>query len=148
MDTQIRAKQAAVNRYHAGFENGTMDDATAGPRLRELHHQIAQLTARRDTLAAAIASQPQPPAPAVIGHLASYLRRVIDAGAPAERKAAIEALISQIRVTPEGLIPVFKIPQPGTPIPGQPGPTGSQATVRTKDSSVGDSGIEPLTSSV
>jgi len=89
-----------------------MDDTTAGPRLRDLHDQITQLTARHNELAATIASQPQPPAPALIGHLASYLRQIIDAGAPAERKAAIEALIHQIRVTPEGLIPMFRIPQP------------------------------------
>jgi site-specific DNA recombinase len=82
----------------------------------------------------------------VIGHLASYLSQVIDAGTPAERKAVIEALIHQIHVTPEGLIPVFKIPLPGTPIPGQPAATSSKATVRTMDSSVELRGLEPLAS--
>jgi hypothetical protein len=33
---QIQAKQAAVSRYHTAFENGTMDDTTAGPRLKTL----------------------------------------------------------------------------------------------------------------
>lgn len=63
-DRATRAGAAAVDRYHAAFENGSMDDTTARPRLRELHHQITQLTARRDELADAIASQPQPPPPA------------------------------------------------------------------------------------
>jgi len=32
--TQIHAKETAITRYHTAFENGTMDDTTAGPRLK------------------------------------------------------------------------------------------------------------------
>src|SRR5258708_34395837 len=112
-----------------------MHHPPAGPRPRALHDQLPQPPARRDELADIVASQPQAPGPAVIGHLASYLSQVIDVGTPAERKAVVEALIHQIRVTPEGLIPVFKIPQPGTPAPGEPARTGTQTPVRTMDSS-------------
>ena len=118
--TQIRAKQAAVDRYHTAFENGTMDDTTAGPRLRGLHDQITQLTARRDELAATLASQPKAPGPALIGHLASYLSQVIDAGTPAERKAVVEALIHQIRVTPEDSSPCSESPSPEFRSPANP----------------------------
>lgn len=31
---QITSTEAAITRYHATFEKGTMDDATAGPRIR------------------------------------------------------------------------------------------------------------------
>jgi site-specific DNA recombinase len=36
-------------------------------------------------------------------------------GLKAERKAAIKALVAEIRITDEGLIPVFRIPRPRTP---------------------------------
>jgi site-specific DNA recombinase len=40
---QITTTEAAINRYHTAFENGTMDDTTAGPRIRDLRQQLARL---------------------------------------------------------------------------------------------------------
>jgi site-specific DNA recombinase len=55
---QIKHKEAAIDRYHAAFENGTMDDATAGQRLKTLHDQIAQLTIRAEELTEALNHEP------------------------------------------------------------------------------------------
>ncbi|TWG16395.1 hypothetical protein FHU34_111731 [Micromonospora taraxaci] len=54
----------AIDRYHTAFENSTMDDATAGPRIRELRQRLAQLQARHTELDAGLTSQPAPPSPA------------------------------------------------------------------------------------
>lgn len=136
---QIKTKQQAIDRYHTAFENGTMDDTIAGPRLRELRDQIDLLQARRDQITDAISAQPAPPPPGTFEHLATYLRDVTAAGTTAERKAAIEALIHEIRITEQGLIPVYQIPAPDSPIPGHDDTT----PVRTMVGSVGPVGFEP-----
>ena len=116
---QIQAKQAAVLRYQAAFENGTMDDTTAGPRLRELQQQLIGLKARQAELDDANAEVPAPPPPGILGHLRDELAALISGeGNAIQRKAAIEALIHEIRITEKGLIPVYQIPAPDTVIPG------------------------------
>jgi site-specific DNA recombinase len=122
---QIRQKEAAIERYHLAFENGTMDDTTAGDRLKALRGEIAQLTAHADELADAMGSEPTAPPPGTIERLQTYLADTITSGTQAERKAVIEALVAEIRITEEGVIPVFRIPEPSTPIPGG----GDTATV-------------------
>jgi len=141
---QISAKETAIGRYHAAFENGTMDDTTAGPRLRELRDDITRLRARHAELTDTI-SAPQPPPAATLDHLRGYLPRLLTAHGPAiERKAAIETLIHEIRITDQGLTPVYKIPAPGTPIPGHD--TATQTAVRTMGHKVELWGFEPQTS--
>jgi site-specific DNA recombinase len=117
---QIQAKQNAISRYQAAFENGTMDDATAGPRLRELQQQLIQLKARQAELDDTNAdNQPQPPKPAALSQLRAHLAELVtEEGNAIERKAAIEALIHEIRITEKGLIPVYQIPAPATTSPG------------------------------
>ncbi len=142
---QIRQKEAAIERYHLAFENGTIDDATAGDRLKVLRGEIAQLTARADELADAMGSEPTAPPPGTIERLQTYLADTIASGTTAERKAAIEALVAEVRITEEGVIPVFRIPEPSTTIPGG----GDTATisgtepVRAMVRSVGPVGLEP-----
>jgi len=134
---QIQAKQAAVLRYQAAFENGTMDDVTAGPRLRELQQELIALKARQAELDDANAELPQPPPPGILGHLRDYLPSLITGqGNAIQRKAAIEALIHEIRITEKGLIPVYQIPAPDTTIPGQD-------PVRAMPDSEHQDGLEP-----
>ncbi len=59
-----------------------------------------------------------------------------------------DAFVAEIRLTEEGVIPVFRVPGPGTPIPdrdpseaGQTTPTGDP--VRAMGRSVGRQGLEP-----
>ncbi|GAA4715004.1 hypothetical protein Prum_039210 [Phytohabitans rumicis] len=108
---QINTTQTAIDRYHTAFENGTMDDATAGPRIQELRHKITQLKAHRDDLAASLEAEPAPPPPGTIERLRAYLHHTIAEGTSGERKRAIEALVAEIRINQEGrVIPIFKIP--------------------------------------
>src|SRR6266568_3551393 len=74
--------------------------------------------------------------------LQAYLAAAIANGTANERKAAIEALIAEIRTTEEGVIPVFRIPGPRTPIPGGDGTATIAGTepVRAMVRSVGLSG--------
>ena len=61
-------------------------------------------------------------------------------------KAAVEALIAEIRITGEGIIPVFRIPGPRSPIPGETSTTSTSAVpVRAMVRSVGRVGLEPTT---
>ncbi len=126
--TQTKQKEAAIERYHLAFENGTMDDATAGDRLKELRSDIALLKARADELADTMAGEPAPPSPGTIERLQTYLAEVLASGTPAERKAVIEALVAEIRITEEGVIPVLRVPGPRTPIPGGNDTATSAAT--------------------
>jgi hypothetical protein len=64
-----------------------------------------------------IGNEPAAPPPHTIQQLGTYLHDILDADTPAERKAAVEALIAEIRITEEGIIPVFRIPGPGSPHP-------------------------------
>jgi len=95
-----------------------MDEESAGARVRKLRGEITQLTARADELTDAMGSEPTAPPPSTIERLQAYLADAITNGTANERKAAIEALIAEIRITEEGVIPVFRIPGPRTPVPG------------------------------
>ena len=123
-----------------------MDDTVAGQRLKTLHGEIAQLTTRAQDLADTIGIQTAAPPPSVIENLQAYLADAIARGTPAERKAAIEALVAEVRITDEGLIPVFRVPSSSQSIPGE---TTSAATtepaVRAMLRSVGRLGLEPRT---
>ena len=112
MSGQIAAVQAKIDRYHTAFENGTMDDETAGPRIKELRREAEQLKARLDDLTDHLDQQPEAPSPAVITQVRTYLAGTIATGTSGERKRAIEALVAEVRITDQGLIPVFKIPGP------------------------------------
>jgi site-specific DNA recombinase len=142
---QIKHSEAAVERYHAAFENGTMDDTTAGQRLKVLHGQIARLTARAEELTEALSHEPAPPAPGVIADLQAFLADAIASGTPAERKAAIEALVAEVRITDHGLIPVFRIPSPRQSVPRDTITATAEPAVRTMLRSVGRVGLEPTT---
>jgi site-specific DNA recombinase len=100
-----------------------MDDATAGQRLKILHDQIAQLIIRTEELTDALASELVPPPAGVIEDLQAYLADAIASGTPAERKAAIEALVAEVRITDHGLIPAF----PESPAPARRSPATQTA---------------------
>ncbi|MGC4895468.1 recombinase family protein [Micromonospora sp. DT31] len=141
---QITTTEAAIDRYHTAFENGTMDDTTAGPRIRELRQQLAQLHTRHAELAAGLAAQPAPPAPGTIALIRDYLTTIMASGSDTERKAAIETLIAEVQLTDQGVIPVFKIPTDTTmPPPETDGGTSEEPPVRTMVRSVGRQGLEP-----
>jgi site-specific DNA recombinase len=84
-------------------------------------------------------SQPAPPAPGTIDQLHTCLA----SGTPAERKAAIQALVGEVRITNDGLVPVFRIPRPRTATPGSD--STAIGLVRAMGQPVGRLGLEPRT---
>jgi site-specific DNA recombinase len=90
-------------------------------------------------------NEPTAPPPGTIERLQTYLADTIACGTTAERKAAIEPFVAEVRITEEGVIPVFRIPEPSTPIPGGGDIATITATepVRAMVRSVGRQGLEP-----
>ncbi len=79
-------KKAAIERYHLAFENGTMNDATAGERLKVLRGEIAQFTVRADEPADAMGREPAPPPPGTLERFQAYLAETIANGTPANAR--------------------------------------------------------------
>ena len=78
---QIATAEAPIDHYHAAFENGTMDDETAGHRIKELRRKIVQLQGQRGARGGV--SVPCPPNPE------RRLRRVTRAHAVSDRSKMI-----------------------------------------------------------
>jgi site-specific DNA recombinase len=144
--TQITTAEAAITRYHLAFENGTMDDATAGDRIRELRQRLARLHSRRAELDQAPA-EPTAPPPGTITKIRDHLATIMTSGTDTERKAAVEALVHEVQLTDQGVIPVFKIPtDDNAPLPDGSGADEQDGSpVRTMVRSVEPRGLEPLT---
>ncbi len=77
--------------------------------------------------------------------LADHIDRIIEDGAPAQRKALIEELVEEIQIIGPGQIrPIYRIPRHIQSEPADENGT----TVRTMGNLVGDTGIEPVTPAV
>jgi site-specific DNA recombinase len=127
----IKHKVAAIDRYHAAFENGTMDDATAGQRLKTLHDQIAQLTIRTEELTDALARELVPPPAGVIADLQAYLANAITSGTPASAKPPSKPSSPKSASPTTGSSPCFGSQasgrrSPATRTPPQPKPRFAQ----------------------
>jgi hypothetical protein len=126
----------ARDRYRTAFENGAMDEADTGRRLHELRAEIDALKLRRDEIADAIEDEPAPPSPADIERIRQHLAHVIANGTAAERKAAIEQLITEVRITEDDeIIPIFRIPASGETVRAMPRMVGRDSNPRAKRSS-------------
>jgi site-specific DNA recombinase len=148
ISAQIKTKTAAIDRYLTAFEAGTMDDETCGARVQALRHEIEQLKARQGEIADAIDAEPVAPPASTIDAIRAHLGHLIAEGSSAERKAAIEALVAEIKITDERIIPVFKIPGPDIAPPGDTPATvttDEQEAVRAMLRLVGRAGLEPAT---
>ncbi|GGK41731.1 hypothetical protein GCM10010124_38170 [Pilimelia terevasa] len=145
LTTQIRAKNTAIDKYLTAFETGTLDDTTAGARLRQLRVEIEHLRARHGALEDHLKDVPTAPPPGTIERLRLHLAEVIGSGSQAERKATIEALVAEIKITDEGVIPVFRIPNQPTGIPATTSGNTEPPQVRAMQPSVEPWGLEPQT---
>jgi site-specific DNA recombinase len=152
---ELREATVAIDRYLTAFEKGTLDDENdhVQERLAKLKEQTRRLRARKAQLETEIEQPPTAPTPAHLTKISDHIRAVLTHGPPTARKALFEALIEEIAVQADNrLIPVFRIPtvnpadEPETAVEPDPDPDGS--AVRALPCLVGDTGFEPVTSSV
>jgi site-specific DNA recombinase len=103
---------AAIDRYLAAFENGALDPEDLAGRLAQLKARSHQLRARRDELASELTDVPAAPPPATLRQVADHVDEIIGAGTHTQRKALIETLVAQVKITrSDRIVPVFRIPQ-------------------------------------
>jgi site-specific DNA recombinase len=107
---QIATAQASIDRYLNAFENGTLDEAICGRRIRDLTTQLDQLTGRRSELNDLIEAPPQPLDQATIEQVRRHLDDILSSGTLGQRKAVIETHIAEIRIDGDRLIPIYRIP--------------------------------------
>ena len=138
---QIRTAEAAIDRYLAAFENGTLDETTCGHRIRDLTAKLDQLAARRADLADLIDSQPKLPSLDAIDQLRRNLAHVFDHGTPGQRKAIIGTHVAEIQIQGTQLIPIYKI---HTDEEG-PAETPAGPHISHNIKVVGRAGLEPAT---
>ena len=153
---QLKDNSSAVDRYLEAFERGSLDgeDDNIKARLATLRDQARQLRTRKIQLEAELEQPPTAPQPAALSKIRTRIREIFDHGNHIARKALFEALIEEIVInSDDSLTPIFKIPvfRDGQE-PDLQGPALDQ--IRTADAvrallpMVGDTGIEPVTSSV
>ena len=144
---------AAIDRYLAAFEQGTLDPEDLAGRLARLKARSQQLRARHDELATQITAAPAAPPAATLRQVAQHIEDIIRSGTSNQRKALIEALVARIKITgPDRIVPVFRIPQPPATVHGNRTvqPTAqrdprARDTVRAMTYLVGRLGLEPRT---
>ncbi|TDC60925.1 hypothetical protein E1258_13195 [Micromonospora sp. KC207] len=144
---QITTTDAAITRYHTAFENGTMDDATAGPP----HPRTPPTTDPTPHPARRTRGRPRHPT-----HTAATRHHHPDPRPPHHHhdqrhrhrtQGSHRTLIVEVRLTDQGVVPVFKIPTDTTMPPPNPdgGTHDEQPPVRTMVRLVGRLGLEPRT---
>lgn len=113
VEAKIAETRRKIDRYLTAFENGTLDGELVGQRLAELRITIKQLAARRDELAATLDAEPTVPEAGTLTEVAEHITEIIASGTDQTRKALIETLIAEIKITSASTaVPVFRIPQP------------------------------------
>jgi site-specific DNA recombinase len=133
---------AATDRYLTAFENGTLHPEDLAGRLAALKARTRQLKARRDELASQIDAEPVVPPSTTLTEVANHIDQVIASGTHSQRKALIEALVAQVKITGPGrVVPVFRIRQATCT---EPSVTSSNVSgVRAMTNLVGRTGFEP-----
>jgi site-specific DNA recombinase len=149
---ELARTSAAIDRYPTAFENGTLDPEDLAGRLAQLTTRSTQLRARREQLASQAATSPAAPPAATLRQVADHIADIVAAGSHSQRKALIEALIHQIKITGPGrIVPVFRIRQPAAEEPDvSAGPATAHSAnaedpVRAMTNLVGRLGLEPRT---
>lgn len=66
-------------------------------------------------LTLALDDEPATPEPATLAQVADRITEIITSGTHNQTKALVEALVAKVTITPDRLIPVFRIPQPHNP---------------------------------
>ncbi len=112
IEGQIRKAEAALDRYFAAFEAGTMREAIATSRVETLASEITALNARRAELADELAEpQPQAPDEEALAQLREDLETALEAGPVPQRKVLLQQFVEEIRVKDRSWIQaIYRVP--------------------------------------
>ena len=133
-----------------------MEEEDLAARLAGLKVKTKQLRSRRDELADQITDVPQPLPKAALNEVADHISEIISSGTDNQRKALIETLIAEVKITAsDRIMPIFRIPQPraeDTAFYANRTPSGKKSQVRASKEGVramtnlvGPAGLEPAT---
>ncbi len=111
IDAELKKTEAAIDRYLAAFEDGSMSSAQCGPRLEQLSGRLAQLQARREELVDLHGQQPDCPDYEQIAALRGQLDLALRRGEVPTIKAALRELVASIDVDNGRRVrPRFRVP--------------------------------------
>ncbi len=134
---ELRKVEASIERWIAGFEDGTLSADTFAHRVRELTERAERLRTRQAALQAAAANDEPPLTADSIAAVHRDLIAVTTTAPDHLRKQVAEAFVHDLRVERKGLIlPTFRV------LPGL------DQAVRTMTTKVEVSGLEPPTSTL
>jgi site-specific DNA recombinase len=148
---ELKENAAAIDRYLLAFERGTLDDddSTIRARLADLKTQAKTLRGRKAAIELDLEQPPDTLTAADLAMIHSHIRDVLAEGSPDAKKALCEALIDKIFVTADDTVrPVFKLPLASDDEGLAPGGPALPEPVLKLPTLVGDTGFEPVTSSV
>ncbi|GAB3522613.1 recombinase family protein [Phytohabitans suffuscus] len=153
VERELQTAAAATDRYLTAFERGTLDDddGQIRERITLLKDQTRHLRGRKADLQLQLDQPPQALSPTDLAALSNEIRQILASDEPHTRKGLFDALIHEITMLADNTVrPVFRLPLAGNaegPALDGPAPDTNQA-VRLLTTMVGDTGIEPVTSSV
>ncbi|MEA2360039.1 MAG: site-specific recombinase [Solirubrobacteraceae bacterium] len=132
---EIRRAERALDRYYAAFETGDLDGKRFQTRISALENRLADLREQDVDLAARVATEPPTtPDTANLAAVPDHLERVIAHGDPKQAKALLRLLVKDLRVNDRSeILPTYRV---------------INDAVCALPSSVGDTGLEPVTSAL
>jgi chromosome segregation ATPase len=112
IEARIRKAANALDRYFLAFEEGKLREEICTTRIEELSKELACLEAQRTDLIEEISeSRPQLPGPDELSKLRKEVQRSLENGGLSQRKAAMQAILAEIKVRDRTHIkPVFRVP--------------------------------------
>lgn len=135
LDTELKKAEASIERYMDSFESGGLTEDTLVKRIRTLGERAAELRGRRAELVAALEDKAEDgefevPDAKTMAAISDHVRKALTKGGWPERKALMQALIAEIKVTSrQHIVPTFRVPT------GNTGPKLVRALARTAQSS-------------
>jgi hypothetical protein len=132
---EIRRTHHALERYYAAFETGNLDPARFEDRLSALDARLEALNEQDAELGRTLATQAHTaPDVAALATVADRLERTIAEANPKQARALLRLLIKELKVNGKSeILPTYRVVTPEVCAP---------------PSSVGGTGLEPVTSSL
>jgi site-specific DNA recombinase len=132
---EIGRAERSIERYLHAFEAGNLDPTRFNDRLAALDVRLDTLRAQDQALARDLSADiPTIPDATELRGFADHIGQVIATGDPNQAKALLRILIAELRVNSRSeILPTYRV---GAPV------------VCAQTSSVGDTGLEPVTSAL